>query len=86
MADAPLVQQYAGDAQVAVTTLNVPHPYPEGAAEKWIALHVSQFLDRKNVVFSIRSHQGDLYGAINLNLCMQHHRGELGYWIGVPKH
>ena len=84
MADAPLVQQYAGDAQVAMTTLNVPHPYPEDAAEKWIASHLPQFLDRRNVVFSIRSLQDEVYGAINLSLCMQDQRGELGYWIGVP--
>jgi len=84
MDDAPLVQRYAGDAQVARTTANVPHPYPDGAAEKWIASHLLQFLEQTNVVFAIRSLEGELYGAINLSLELKHQIGELGYWIGVP--
>ncbi|MGB6220114.1 GNAT family N-acetyltransferase [Haloferula sp.] len=84
LGDAGLVQQYAGDAEVARTTLNVPHPYPDGAAEKWIASHLLQYLEKKNAVFAVRSTSGDLYGAINLGLNMNDQIGELGYWIGVP--
>jgi RimJ/RimL family protein N-acetyltransferase len=80
--DAPLVQRYAGDLAVARTTLHVPHPYPNGAAEKWIASHLPQFLERRNVVFAIRSRPGELYGAINLALDLRNGIGELGYWVG----
>src|SRR6478609_362345 len=81
---AALVQRYAGDPEVARTTLNVPHPYIDGAAEKWIASHLLQYLEKKNAIFAIRSPSGDLYGAINLSLNMNDQRGELGYWIGLP--
>ncbi len=81
--DAPVVQQYAGAPEVARTTLNVPHPYPDGAAEIWIASHLLQYLEKKNAVFAIRSPAGELYGAINLNLKMNDRLGELGYWMGV---
>ncbi|GAA5482745.1 GNAT family N-acetyltransferase [Haloferula sargassicola] len=82
--DAALVQRYAGDPQVARTTLHVPHPYLDGMAEKWIASHLLQYLEKRNVVFAIRSRAGDLYGAINLSLRMGDQWGELGYWIGLP--
>ena len=84
LADATVVQRYAGAPEVARTTLNVPHPYPDGAAEKWIASHLLQYLEKMNAVFAIRSPLGDLYGAINLRLQMHDQLGEMGYWIGVP--
>ncbi len=83
--DAFLVQKYAGAAEVARTTMNIPHPYPDGAADSWIASHLTEYLEKKNVVFAIRSATtGELYGAINLGLNMPHQNGELGYWMGVP--
>ncbi|MGC1480016.1 MAG: GNAT family N-acetyltransferase [Chthoniobacterales bacterium] len=82
--DARLVQRYAGDPEIARTTLNVPHPYPSGAAEEWIASHLPQYLDQRNVVFAIRSVTGEFYGAIGLDLDLENRVGELGYWIGRP--
>ncbi len=85
LGDAPYVQRYAGDPEVARTTLNVPHPYPEGAAEKWIASHRPQYLDRRNVVFAVRSLAGGLVGAINLALDLRNGVGELGYWVATVR-
>lgn len=84
LSDASSVRDYAGNAAVAKTTANVPHPYPEGAAEEWIVSHFAQFQEKKNVVFAIRSRDGALRGAINLGLSLHDSRGELGYWIGLP--
>lgn len=39
LADAPAVQRLAGEKDIAANTLTVPHPYPDGAAEEWIASH-----------------------------------------------
>lgn len=82
--DAAPVRRYAGDPKVARTTLHVPHPYPDGAAEKWIASHLLHYLEKRNAVFAVRSPTGDVIGAINLGLNMKDEMAELGYWIGVP--
>jgi RimJ/RimL family protein N-acetyltransferase len=34
--DAPMVRELAGAAEVAAMMLHIPHPYPEGFAERWI--------------------------------------------------
>jgi len=82
--DAPSVQRYAGDPMVSKTTLNIPHPYPDGAAEIWIASHLLQFLEKSNIVFSVRSEDSELIGAINIRLSLKNRSGELGYWIAHP--
>lgn len=84
LADAPAVHEYAGDIEVARTTANIPHPYPEGAAEGWIGSHQQAFLDDRDLVFAIRFPDGKLAGAINLAIKRPHQQAELGYWIGRP--
>lgn len=83
--DAPSVERLAGACEVADTTLNVPHPYPPGAAEAWIATHAVQWAAGKNVVYAITLRSsGELAGAINLEIETMHAKAEIGYWIGVP--
>jgi len=83
--DAPIVQVLAGHPDVARTTLAIPHPYPDGAAEAWIASHAAQFEQGTAVHFAIeRSSDGAVIGAIGLGLEREHARAELGYWVGKP--
>jgi [ribosomal protein S5]-alanine N-acetyltransferase len=84
LADAAEVQRLAGDPQVSGTTLNIPHPYPDGAAEEWIAGHAPAWAARSSVTFAIVTHAGELRGAIGLALRATHQRAEVGYWIGRP--
>jgi RimJ/RimL family protein N-acetyltransferase len=81
--DAPAVQALAGDRAVADTTLNIPHPYPEGEASRWISTHADDYHARRGVVFAItRRATGELVGAIALVIHLAHRRAEMGYWIG----
>jgi len=81
--DAPAVARLAGDREIAAGTLTVPHPYPDGAAEEWIATHGQRFRDGVSAVFAIVSRDGDeLVGAVGLEIDRDHERAELGYWVG----
>ncbi len=83
--DAPVVQQLASTREIAMTTLHIPHPYPEGAAEAWISSHPSSFELGTSATFAITLHeQGTLCGAIGLQFDAANNHAELGYWIGVP--
>lgn len=85
LADAPDVQRLAGDRAIAEMTLLIPHPYPDGLAEKWIAPHAEKFAQRALANFAIIERaSGQLIGAIGLVIEDEHARAELGYWIGQP--
>ncbi|MEM8530587.1 MAG: GNAT family N-acetyltransferase [Chloroflexota bacterium] len=84
LTDAPIVQRLAGSRAVADTTLNIPHPYPDGAAAQWIGTHQQAFANTTGVIFAIVLREtNELCGAISLGITKQHHRAEMGYWLGV---
>lgn len=87
--DALDLKRLAGERVIADTTLNVPHPYPLEAAKEWIAGHEELWRERRQMVCAVTvdrggSEEGALVGSAGLRLDLQHSRGELGYWIGVP--
>jgi len=85
MADAPAVQRLAGAWEVANTSLNMPHPYPDGAAEAWIARHPEQLASGEAITYAITLRcTAELMGSIALYVTARFHHGELGYWIGMP--
>lgn len=80
--DAPEVQKLAGAREIADTTLNIPHPYPEGAAEKWISTHHDEYQKGGSVSWAVtlKDPRG-LIGCISLCVDGKNERAELGYWI-----
>ena len=84
LADAPVVRELAGAREVAENTLTIPHPYPEGEAERWIGSHASAFRAGDLVIFAITTPGEGLVGAVGLMLDDGSGIAELGYWIGVP--
>lgn len=84
-ADAADVRRLAGAREIALGTLNVPHPYPEGEAERWIGTHQGGYERGEMASFAITlSLTGELLGALGLKAEQAHERAELGYWVGVP--
>jgi len=83
--DAAEVQRLAGAREIAANTLTIPHPYPDGVAEAWIASHAPAHAEGKLAVFAVtQRHDGALVGAIGLDITTADRRAELGYWVGVP--
>lgn len=84
--DAAPVRQFAGAREVADTTLTVPHPYPEGVAEAWIAGQPAAWAAGEGATWAVtRRSDGALVGATGLVITAEHARAELGYWIAVPE-
>lgn len=82
--DAPELQRLVGHIEIARGTLTIPHPYPDGAAQQWIASHAPQFESDGHLHFAIVIRETNaLAGAIGLIVNREHARAEIGYWIGV---
>lgn len=86
LADAADVQRLANDPAVASTTLHIPHPYPDGAAEAWINTHQERWESGLGIVCAITLRAtSKLLGTISvLGISRDHLRGEMGYWLGAP--
>lgn len=83
--DLERVSELAGEREVALNTLNVPHPYERHHAEEWIGSHRGQYERRESVTFAVtRREDGLLVGAVGLILDGANETAELGYWIGKP--
>lgn len=81
--DAAAVHAHLQDREVASTTAMIPHPYPAGAAEEWIATHAARHQVGEAAVLAITLRDtGALIGSIEMRVEAAHRRGDLGYWIG----
>jgi len=82
LADAKRVQQMCGDWTIASTTLALPHPYPDGAAEQWMSTHAESFRKGTEVTLAITlKPDGPVVGSMGLTVNQTHKRGELAYMV-----
>lgn len=82
--DAPVVQELAGAAAIADTTLRIPHPYPDGAAEAWIDTLTPEWESGGGATFAITDRALEcLVGVVGLTISATEATAELGYWIGL---
>jgi [ribosomal protein S5]-alanine N-acetyltransferase len=83
--DAPALHALVSAPEIAATTQRIPHPYPRGLAEKWIAGHGELFDSGSGVIFAIvHRREAALVGCVGLGCDGENRSAELGYWIGVP--
>ena len=85
LSDAPDVQRLCNVRDIALNTLLIPHPYPDGMAENWISRQPESFAKGEVVSFAITlADGGALVGAIGMRVQLENDCAEIGYWIGVP--
>jgi [ribosomal protein S5]-alanine N-acetyltransferase len=86
LTDAADVERYAGDREIASTTMNVPHPYPPGGAEPFIKATREGAERGTSFSFAItRREDGAFVGVIGLRgIHPDHKRAEMNYWVGKP--
>ena len=84
-ADVAAIVRLAGDVEVARMTSHIPHPYPEGAAAKFILMSRAANARGDTLTLALSKKRGhsDAIGCIGL---WPHSNGglELGYWLGKP--
>lgn len=81
--DANAVATLAGEREVALNTLNIPHPYERHHAEQWIAAHSGQFQRSESVTYALTLRaEAAVIGAAGLILDPPNETAELGYWVG----
>lgn len=83
--DAQDVQHLAGERDIALMVLRIPHPYEDGMAEEWIRFCADAYKKDEAINFAITlKTDRNLIGTIGLELEQENERAELGYWIGKP--
>lgn len=83
--DAEAIEELAGEKDVADTALNIPHPYPKGAAATFIHARNEDAAKGNSYTFAVTLTEGGAFlGVIGMHVNKTHNMGELGYWIGKP--
>ncbi len=78
--DAADIQRLGGAFEVAGTTVNIPYPYPDGAAEAFIAAQADAWGDDSAANRAVTL-DGAFIGCVGLQLAARKHaRTRLGYW------
>jgi [ribosomal protein S5]-alanine N-acetyltransferase len=81
--DAPSVQHFLGNEDLAKQTTSLPYPFVEGAAEDWLRSTFEELENGTGYTLAVdRREDGALLGAVGLMLDIEHPtRAELGYWV-----
>jgi ribosomal-protein-alanine N-acetyltransferase len=84
-ADVPHLVALAGNYEVARNTLNIPHPYGEADARRWVQFTQDNLTQQTGYAFAVElKATGDFIGGIGLTVDRRFDRAEAGYWLGQP--
>ncbi|NNK17210.1 MAG: GNAT family N-acetyltransferase [Sulfitobacter sp.] len=79
--DQGLVEMYASDPRVAMTTVSIPHPLPPGTIEAFITRAMAEQRDEHVwVMDGVKSGWSEVMGLISLST-LDRNQSEVGYWV-----
>ena len=83
--DASLIQKFASNRQIADTMISIPHPYPDGEAERYISKQMAELKQGISVTFAIEPKSTQkLQGIMEIrDIDREHSVAELSYWLAV---
>jgi len=83
--DVPAIQHAAGAREIADTMISLPHPYPAGEAERYVARQHSERETGCAACFTIeQKKEGSFCGLVELrDIDREHFQGELSFWLTV---
>ena len=85
LADVPPLVALAGNYEVARNTLNIPHPYSQEDARRWVQLTQENYQQQTGYAFALElQSSGKFIGGIGLTIERRFDRAEAGYWLGQP--
>ena len=82
--DAADLNRLVNTREIALNTLRIPFPYPDGEAERWISSHQEEGPKNDHVFAVTLRNNTDLIGCVGLHVKAENDNAEIGYWIGVP--
>lgn len=79
--DLGLIEMYASDPRVAMTTPTIPHPLPPGTIDAFITRAISEPRDEDVwVMDGLKSGGAEVMGVISLSR-LDRNQSEVGYWV-----
>ena len=84
-ADASEIQKAAGVREIADSMISLPHPYPVGEAERYVAQQQAERDAGRAVTFTIEQKvEGWFCGLVEVrDIDREHSQGELSFWLTV---
>ncbi|MDE2577726.1 MAG: GNAT family N-acetyltransferase [Hyphomicrobiales bacterium] len=82
--DAPFIERLAGEGEVAHWTANIPHPYPAGAAEKFVLKARASNSEGSGLTLTMALKQKPQAPVGLIELRWLPVGPQLGYWLGRP--
>jgi len=83
--DAPAIQNAASAREIADTMISVPHPYPPGEAERYIARQRKEQEEGVSVTFAIElKRESSFCGLMEIrSIDREHSSAELSFWLNM---